>query len=64
MNNARRQNDTRRTTSTDSLFGMALAGAFMGAAFGPAASMAWDAGEMASAIHYDRTPARPPVFGL
>ena len=38
----------------DSLFGMALAQAFMGVVYGPCASMLWEAGETASAVCEDR----------
>jgi hypothetical protein len=41
-------------TAGDSLFGMALAQAFMGVVYGPCASMLWEAGEIASAVCEDR----------
>lgn len=43
-----------KTTQTDSLFGMALAQAFVGVVLGPAAHAAWEAGEIASAVRDDR----------
>lgn len=56
MNNAAKQQP--KTTSTDSLFGMALAQAFTGLAFGADVALGWEAGEMASAIHEDRFQAK------
>ncbi len=44
----------RPTTQTDSLFGMALTQAFMGFAFGADVDMAFEAGEIASAVYVDR----------
>ncbi|MFA5592564.1 MAG: hypothetical protein WC989_04540 [Micavibrio sp.] len=44
----------RQTTQADSFFGMALAQAFTGIAFGPAADMAWEAAETASTVRDDR----------
>ena len=43
------------TSNSDSLFGMALAQAFIGVAFGVGAEQIWDAGEAASAAYVDRT---------
>lgn len=51
-------NQTRKTSATDSLFGMALAQAFTGLAFGVDAASLWEAGEVASAIHQDRMEAK------
>jgi hypothetical protein len=51
------QNQPRRHTSpvqTDSLFGMMLAQAFMGCAFGAGVDMAWEAAEIGSAVRMDR----------
>lgn len=47
----------QKTTTTDSLFGMALAQAFTGLAFGIDAEQLWEAGEIASAVRDDRTAA-------
>ena len=41
-------------SNSDSFFGMALAQAFMGMAFGTGAEQIWDAGETLSSIHEDR----------
>lgn len=52
------QKQTQKTGSTDSLFGMALAQAFTGLAFGIGVEQLWEAGEMASAVHEDRYAAK------
>lgn len=41
-------------SATDSIFGLALAQACLGVAFGPEVSDAWEAAETASAIYTDR----------
>lgn len=48
---------TQKQTQTDSLFGMALAQAFMGCAFGLGVDMAWEACEITSAVYEDRVEA-------
>lgn len=48
----------QRTTSSDSLFGMALTQAFTALVLGPAADLLWEAGEIASTIYEDRTSKR------
>jgi hypothetical protein len=53
MNSATQQKQT--ATSTDSIFGMALAQCFTGAVFGVGIDMAWEACEMADAVYVDRT---------
>ncbi len=45
---------TNSNSNSDSFFGMALAQAFMGMAFGAGAEQIWDAGEAVSAIYEDR----------
>ncbi len=57
MNDDKKQ--TKPASTTDSLFGMALAQAFLGAAFGPGVYMAWEAAENCSAIYEDRKKAAP-----
>ncbi len=42
------------SSNSDSFFGLALAQAFLGFAYGPVADQIWDAGEAASAIYSDR----------
>lgn len=50
---------TKSHTNSDSLFGMALAQAFTGLAFGFVFDQAWEACEAASAVYQDRMiPAR------
>jgi hypothetical protein len=44
----------QKTSPADSFFGMALAQAFMGVAFGASVDMAWEACETASALYTDR----------
>lgn len=41
-------------SDSDSFFGMALAQAFLGFAYGPVADQIWDAGEISSAVYADR----------
>ncbi len=54
-----RANKTSVTTSpSDSFFGVALAQAFLGAAFGPAIDHIWDAGEMCSAVYEERVASK------
>ncbi|PZQ46920.1 MAG: hypothetical protein DI551_04315 [Micavibrio aeruginosavorus] len=53
MSNPMKPADKPKTAS-DSLFGMALAQAFMGFAFGAGVEQVWEAGESASAIYADR----------
>ena len=48
---------SKPSSSGDSLFGMALAQAFMGLAYGPCVDMAWEAAEISSAVREDRKPA-------
>lgn len=45
---------TKPASTGDSLFGMALAQAFMGMVYGPCADLLWEAGEIASAVCEDR----------
>lgn len=45
------------SSSGDSLFGMALAQAFMGLVYGPGVDLCWEAAEIASAVREDRKPA-------
>ncbi len=56
--NAGNQKQTQKARTTDSLFGMALAQAFTGLAFGAGVEQLWEAGEMASAVHQDRAAAK------
>ena len=44
----------QKQTATDSFFGMALAQAFMGFAFGVDVDMAWEACEATSAVYKER----------
>lgn len=50
-------------SANDSLFGMALAQAFVGFAFGPEVSDAWEAAEIGSAIHTDRHSSTVQMAG-
>lgn len=45
---------TKPASTGDSLFGMALAQAFMGMVYGPCADLLWEAGEIADAVCEDR----------
>jgi len=47
----------------DSLFGMALAQAFMGMAFGPCAEQVWEAAENVSAVYEDRCSKKKAANG-
>lgn len=57
MNQAHKD-PAQRPSSSDSLFGMALAQAFTAMVLGPAADLIWEAGEVASIVHEDRTVKR------
>lgn len=46
-------------SKSDSLFGMALAQAFMGMAFGTGIDHAWEAAETASVVYEDRRQQKP-----
>lgn len=48
---------SKPSSSGDSLFGMALAQAFMGLVYGPGVELAWEAAEIGSAVREDRKPA-------
>lgn len=48
---------SKPSSSGDTLFGMALAQAFMGLVYGPCVDMCWEACEIASAVREDRKPA-------
>ena len=54
MNDPMKPSTKLNSGKSDSFFGLALAQAFMGFAFGPVAEEIWDAGETLSAIHEDR----------
>jgi hypothetical protein len=56
-----KQDKQPKTSNTDSLFGIALAQAFMGAVFGLAVDTGWEATEIASTVYEDR---KPPSFTL
>jgi hypothetical protein len=56
--NTQTNQTSKAPSSTDSFFGMALAQAFTGLAFGVDAECIWEAGEVASAIHQDRVEAK------
>ena len=49
-----RQQTQQKTTSTDSLFGMALCQAFTGLAFGTGIEQMWEAAEVTSQVYTDR----------
>jgi hypothetical protein len=50
-------------SSSDSFFGMALAQAFTGLAFGPMTETVWEAAEMTSAIYEDRSAGKTTKSG-
>ncbi|PZO87989.1 MAG: hypothetical protein DI626_02805 [Micavibrio aeruginosavorus] len=54
MNDNNIQKKQKPVSASDSFFGMALAQAFMGVAFGPCADAMWEAGEIADAVYEDR----------
>lgn len=56
-----KQDAKRPHTQSDSFFGMALAQAFMGFAFGAEVDAGWEAAEIASTIRNDR---KAPKFEL
>lgn len=55
---------TKPASTGDSLFGMALAQAFMGLVYGPCANLLWEAGEIASAVCEDRRTNVKGSFSL
>ena len=55
---------TKPASTGDSLFGMALAQAFMGLVYGPCANLLWEAGEIASVVCEDRRTNVKGSFSL
>lgn len=53
----------KRQSATDSLFGMALAQAFLGVAYGPCIDLAWEAGEVCSALYEDSLESKKRTNG-